>query len=207
MNWSVTFTRVSNWRIYAPLTRILIFASVSDPYHSRYGQHLSHEEVNALVKPKDEALELVHEWLLSNGVNKFDYSPSKDWINIRISVEEAENLLAAEYSVYAHEDGTELARTTKWSLPSHLHEHIDTVQPTTSFMRTKANLPNPAPPSTVNVTEVYQPPGYVPPTDPALIKACSINGTTPTCCKFITDFSCSQHTLSYWAFPYNWGVR
>jgi tripeptidyl-peptidase-1 len=169
--------------VVCDIKRILISALVSDPHHVRYGQHLSHEEVNALVKPKDETLELVHEWLLSNGVNNFDYSPSKDWINIRISVEDAENLLATEYSIYTHEDGTELARTTKWSLPGHLHKHIDTVQPTTSFMRTKRNAPAPAPPSPVNVTEVYLPPGYVPPTDPALIKACSINGTTPECCK------------------------
>jgi tripeptidyl-peptidase-1 len=144
--------------------------------------------VNMGINPKDEALDLVHEWLMSNGINKFEYSPSKDWINIKISVEEAENLLATEYSIYAHEDGTEIARTTKWSLPGHLHKHIDTVQPTTSFMRTKLNAANPSPPPVVNVTETYQPPGYVPPTDPALIKACSINGTTPTCCKFDTRF-------------------
>jgi tripeptidyl-peptidase-1 len=156
-------------------------AIVSDPYHSRYGQHLSHEEVNALIQPKDEALDAVHEWLMSNGVSKFDYSPSKDWINIRISVEDAEKLLATKYSVYAHEDGTELSRATSWSLPGHLHEHIDTIQPTTSFMRTKANLPTVA--TTTNVTEVYAPPGYVEPTDPALKAACSINGTTPTCFK------------------------
>jgi tripeptidyl-peptidase-1 len=160
----------------------LILALVSDPYHSRYGQHLSHEEVNALIAPKNEALDLVHEWLVSNGINKFEYSPSKDWINIRITVEEAEQLLAAEYSIYAHDDGTELARTTKWSLPGHLHEHIDTVQPTTSFMRTKISSDF-ADPKPLNLSETYQPPGYVPPTDPVLARACSINGTTPTCCK------------------------
>jgi tripeptidyl-peptidase-1 len=162
----------------------LISTLVSDPYHSRYGQHLSHDEVNALIAPKDEALDLVHEWLRSNGVDKFDYSPSKDWINIRVTVEEAEKLLGAEYSVYAHDDGTELARTTKWSLPSHLHEHIDTVQPTTSFMRTKVSSDF-ADPKPLNLSETYMPPGYVPPTDPVLAKACSINGTTPTCCKLI----------------------
>ncbi|KAK0659056.1 Tripeptidyl-peptidase sed3 [Lasiodiplodia hormozganensis] len=42
---------------------------VSDPDHHRYGQHLSAEDVNELVKPSDEALELVHEWLADNGVD------------------------------------------------------------------------------------------------------------------------------------------
>lgn len=164
-----------------------LILAVSDPSHSRYGQHLTHEEVNALVAPKDEALDQVHEWLQSNGISNFDYSPSKDWINIKISVEDAEKLLDAEYSLYAHEDGTELARTTRWSLPSHLHKHIDTVQPTTSFMRTKVRSTFTDPPA-VNLSQVYQPPGYIPPTDPVIAKACSINGTTPTCCKWIQRY-------------------
>lgn len=120
----------------------------------------------------------MHEWLLSNGIGEFNYSPSKDWINIKITVEKAEELLATEYSVYVHEDGTEHARTTEWSLPRHLHAHIDTIQPTTSFMRTRAN----------NVAlqkrdGPWPPADYKPPTDATLARACSINGTTPDCCK------------------------
>jgi tripeptidyl-peptidase-1 len=156
----------------------LTLASVSDPSHSRYGKHLSHEEVNDLVKPKDEALDLVHEWLLSNGVDKFDYSPSKDWVNIKISVEAAERLLDTEYSTYVHEDGTELSRTTKWSLPLHLHEHIDTIQPSTSFMRAKANAVE-----FKQFDKTYIPADYKPPTDKTLARVCTINGTTPECFK------------------------
>ncbi|KAH3962538.1 hypothetical protein HBH70_161370 [Parastagonospora nodorum] len=174
---------------------------VSDPYHVRYGQHLSPEEVNALTQPKDEALDAVHEWLLSNGIRNFDYSPSKDWINIRISIEDAEKLLATKYSVYAHEDGTEMSRATSWSLPSHLHKHIDTIQPTTSFMRTRANLPTVS--TATNLTEVYRPPGYVTPTDPIIAKACSINGTTPTCFKTLyktlgyEQKSCGENQIGF----------
>jgi tripeptidyl-peptidase I len=40
---------------------------VSDPSHSRYGQHLT-IEVNDLVKPTEDALELVHEWLAEHGI-------------------------------------------------------------------------------------------------------------------------------------------
>ncbi|TAQ87514.1 hypothetical protein B7494_g4153 [Chlorociboria aeruginascens] len=148
---------------------------VSDPDHSRYGQHLSHEEVNELIKPTDETLELVHEWLLINGVETLSYSPAKDWINIHIDVESAERLLDAEYYTFQHEDGTELIRAPKWSLPKHLHEHVDAIQPTTSFMRAvkKADVADSSIP--------WPPPGYTPPTDPVLAAACTINGTTPDC--------------------------
>ena len=86
--------------------------TVSHPDHERYGQHLSQEEVNELIKPSEEGLDLVHEWLITNGVDKFDYSPAKDWVNIYISVEDAERLLDTEYSVFQHEDGSYLVRTS-----------------------------------------------------------------------------------------------
>jgi tripeptidyl-peptidase-1 len=135
-----------------------------------------------LVKPKDEALDSVHEWLLSNGVNDLDYSPSKDWINIKISIGQAEDLLATEYSTYVHEDGTEAARTTKWSLPYHLHEHIDTIQPTTSFMRNKANAIE-SRQSTTAPAGPWPPADYKLPTDKAIKKACSINDYQVAICK------------------------
>lgn len=110
---------------------------VSDPDHTRYGQHLSFEEVNDLVKPADKTLDSVHEWLSDNGISIHEYSPAKDWINVYIDVESAERLLDTKYSVFKHEDGSQLVRTSEWSLPTHLHEMIDTIQPTTSFLRSK----------------------------------------------------------------------
>jgi tripeptidyl-peptidase-1 len=87
----------------------------------------------------------------------------------------AERLLDAEYHVFQHEDGTELIRAPEWSLPKHLHEHIDAIQPTTSFMRPikradVADAPIP-----------YPYPGLTNPTSPALKKVCNVNGTTPDC--------------------------
>ena len=110
---------------------------VSDPSHHRYGQHLTLEEVNKLVKPTDYALELVHEWLHEHGIEKeqLQYTPAQDWIQISLPVNAVERLLDTEYSVYQHEDGSHLVRTAKWSLPIHLHEHIETVVPTNSFFR------------------------------------------------------------------------
>lgn len=122
------------------MTFLLTYTAVSDPDHVRYGQHLSPEEVNALVKPKEETSELVHAWLADNGISsdRVSYSPSGDWINCHMTVGDANKLLGTTYSTYQHEtDGTVLVRTPEFSVPRELHEHIATIQPTNSFMRVK----------------------------------------------------------------------
>ena len=166
--WSSTASR--------PYRNLSLHGSiVSDPDHHRYGQHLSVDEVNDLVKPSEEALDLVHEWLLENDITDFNHSPSKDWVEIYIPVDEAERLLDTEYHVYEHEDGSKLIRTPNYSLPSHLHEHIDTIQPTTSFFRTRPER------STALQLPPVIPAGYKPPTDPEIAKVCNVSSVTPQC--------------------------
>lgn len=68
---------------------------VSDPSHSRYGQHLSKAEVEALVAPHPESLELVNDWLASHGFEEEDIvrSPAQDWATIVVPVRLAEKML------------------------------------------------------------------------------------------------------------------
>jgi tripeptidyl-peptidase-1 len=68
---------------------------VSDPDHNRYGQHLSKEEVEALVAPHKDSLDAVDEWLSGFGFKEKDLirSPAKDWIKITVPVSMAEKLL------------------------------------------------------------------------------------------------------------------
>lgn len=68
---------------------------ISDPYHERYGQHLSKEQVEELVSPYPETISLVNEWLVSHGLNENDFvrSPAKDWVTVRVPVELAETML------------------------------------------------------------------------------------------------------------------
>ena len=110
---------------------------VSIPSHPRYGQHLTAEEVKELVKPTDDTLEQVHDWLFDNGIDnaRLSYNEAKDWIKVSLPVSAVEKLLNTEYSIYEHEDGDRVVRTPEWSLPQHLHEHIDAIQPTNSFFR------------------------------------------------------------------------
>lgn len=98
---------------------------------------MSAAEVDELIKPTDEALELVHEWLADNGIERsaLEYNSAKDWVKLTLPVSEVERILDCKYSVFKHEDGTHLVRAPVWSLPLNLHEHVDTIQPTNSFFR------------------------------------------------------------------------
>jgi tripeptidyl-peptidase-1 len=142
---------------------------------------LSLNEVNDLIKPTDEALDLVHEWLQLNGMDSLKYSPSKDWIEAWVPVESAERLLDTEYYVFEHEDGTQLVRTPEWSLPLHLHEHVDTIQPTTSFFRSS--------PQKFDYLQFpeWNDPDYTPPTNATINAVCNITSVTPEC--FMTLYS------------------
>lgn len=106
---------------------------VSDPHHHRYGQHLSAAEVHSLIAPTRETVALVQDWLSRHGINDLIITPAADWIQINVTVAQAEQLFHAAYCVFEHLDGTALIRATEWSLPAYLHEHIEVVQPTTSF--------------------------------------------------------------------------
>lgn len=112
---------------------------VSDPDHQSYGQHLKAQDVHKLIEPSDETFDQVHEWLADYGVDKsqLGYSPAKDWITVTLPVADIEQMLNTKYSIYRHDDGSELVRTPEWSLPLHLHDHIDTIQPTNSWFRAK----------------------------------------------------------------------
>lgn len=89
------------------------------------------------MKPTQETSDLVHEWLGDNGIVPSSYSAAKDWINVAIPVSDIERLLDTEYHIFEHTDGSKVARAPSWSLPRHLHSHIDTIQPTNSFFRAR----------------------------------------------------------------------
>lgn len=112
---------------------------VSNPNHARYGQHLTAAEIHDMVSPSDETVDLVHDWLMEHGISRSAMSPSKDWISIVVPIEKAEELFQTSYSTFKHRDGSTVSRAPEWSLPAHLHEHIDVVQPTTSFFKPEPN--------------------------------------------------------------------
>jgi tripeptidyl-peptidase-1 len=68
---------------------------VSDPTHNRYGQHLSKSEVEALVAPHPDGLNLVNEWLGTFNINEDSLvrSPARDWVTLQVPVSLAEKML------------------------------------------------------------------------------------------------------------------
>lgn len=153
---------------------------VSDPDHPRYGQHLKAHEVHDLVKPADDTLDLVHEWLADNGVDAsaLKYSPSKDWISVTLPVADVEQMLNTKYAVYRHHDGSELVRTPHWSLPVHLHDHIDTIQPTNSWFRARPKAVG------VKVKQLFkETPELKYYANASVADVCDPDAVTPTCIR------------------------
>ncbi|KAJ7228236.1 subtilisin-like protein [Mycena pura] len=110
--------------------------AISDPYNERYGEHLSKEEVEELVAPRPESIDAVNEWLSTHGIQDKDIgrSPAGDWLTVHIPVSLVEKMLDTKYYVWKHTDSGEyIVRTTSYSLPKHLHEHVELIQPTTMF--------------------------------------------------------------------------
>ncbi|KAI6714846.1 hypothetical protein PZA11_005130 [Diplocarpon coronariae] len=152
--------------------------AVSDPHNLRYGKHLSKEELYKLIGPSKETLGFAHEWLSDNKIPVSGHSPAKDWIRVHMDVGTAERLLGTTFSLYKHNDGTQLIRTTEWSLPEHLHDEIDTIQPTTEFMRFQ--------PQAVDWRQhltPYVPSTYRPPRTGAVANVCSILKVTIECLR------------------------
>ena len=111
---------------------------MSTPKHKRYGQHLTREEISALVAPSEKSRTVVEDWLDDHGIAAFTYNHAQDWIFLELSVEKVNKLLHADYQIYRHIEDNEIkVRALGWSLPRHLHDVIDTVQPTNSFFRPK----------------------------------------------------------------------
>lgn len=138
---------------------------------------MSADEVDELVAPSDETHSLVHDWLKENGidVSNLGYSSAKDWIIVHLPIEMVESLLDTEYHNYKHHDGTIVARTTTWSLPRHLHDHIDAIQPTTSFFHVTKEA------ATWVDKQVEVPASYTVPKNTSIAAVCNVTSVTPEC--------------------------
>ncbi|KAI8938687.1 hypothetical protein NX059_004554 [Plenodomus lindquistii] len=152
-------------------------SEVSDPDHVRYGQHLSADEVDELVAPSSETHDLVHDWLRESGIDtkNLGYSSAKDWVIVHLPIEVVEDLLDTEYHNYKHRDGSIVSRTTKWSLPRHLHDHIDAIQPTTSFFHVAKQE------ATWVSESVEVPASYTVPKNTSIAAVCNVTSVTPEC--------------------------
>lgn len=69
---------------------------ISDPLHARYGDHLSKEDVEALVAPHPSSVNAVYQWLATHGIQRdaCRQSPAGDWVNVQVHISQAETMLS-----------------------------------------------------------------------------------------------------------------
>ena len=109
---------------------------IADPTSPNYGKHWTPSRVVETFRPSAKTLDTVHAWLESEGVDLSCTRISNDggYLDLKLTVAEAEALLLTEYHVYEHEDGTRhVACEDRYHLPEHVSKHVDTVWPTSQF--------------------------------------------------------------------------
>ena len=103
----------------------------------RYGAHLSKEQVAELVAPHPDSLELLGSWFEHHEVptSAVSITHGGGWLTIKnVPLTKANALLGASYQNYRHTETNEtVIRTVGYSLPAALHQHVQTVAPTTYF--------------------------------------------------------------------------
>jgi tripeptidyl-peptidase-1 len=99
---------------------------------------LSKGEVDALVAPHQDTVDLVEDWLAYHDVDS-SYNDAGDWISTTVTVDKVEQMLGTKYNIYRHTVTSEtIVRTMSYNLPSAIHDHVNVVTPATYFGTTKS---------------------------------------------------------------------
>ncbi|KAI0689958.1 family S53 protease [Cytidiella melzeri] len=115
---------------------------VSTPGNALYGQHLTKEEVEDLVRPTQETLDVVNAWLSENKITAKSASPAGDWLSFTATVSQLNEMLDTEFATFKHEDSGALSiRTMAYSIPTDLVGHVELVHPTITFTAPSSRLP------------------------------------------------------------------
>ena len=114
--------------------------SVSTPGSASYGKYMAGDDLTAMLKPSDAANTAVMAWLAKAGVA--NVHSDGEWVTFATTTATANKLLNTQFNYYESEGVTKL-RTTQYSIPDSLTEHIDFIHPTTFFGKTKSNIPVP----------------------------------------------------------------
>ncbi|KAG6142638.1 hypothetical protein E4U38_005221 [Claviceps purpurea] len=109
---------------------------ISNPDHVRYGQHLTRDEAWASILPRREAVDSTRRWLSLAQVPEGQIRQRGHFLEATVTVQDAEALLATNYSVFSRVDddgGRRVIGTLAYSVPADVRRHIVAIQPTTFF--------------------------------------------------------------------------
>lgn len=100
--------------------------SVSHPESGDYGRHWSASKVAETFAPSHNAFAAVQSWLESRGIvaGQISRSASMGWLNLNVTVAEAEMLLTTTYNVYRHRSGQAHIACEKYHVPHEVADHI-----------------------------------------------------------------------------------
>ena len=96
-------------------------------------KHLSFEEIGALTS-NTEATRITTNYLIANGVQILRTTPHGEYIRAEASVSTWNSLLKADYQHFQHHETSQtILRTSKYTIPSELEQHVSFVGYTTEL--------------------------------------------------------------------------
>jgi tripeptidyl-peptidase-1 len=115
---------------------------ISDPSSPHFGQHWSPKKVAQTFGPSATAASAVYGWLLSTGIRSEHISHFRiGWLEVNVTVNEAEQLLRTEYHIFERTDtGTVHIACNEYSVPRDIQQHIDFITPTIGFTATAKKI-------------------------------------------------------------------
>ncbi|KAI0139504.1 Pro-kumamolisin, activation domain-containing protein [Hypoxylon sp. NC0597] len=105
-----------------------LLMGVLHPNSPNYGKYYTADDVNKILAPSHETVEVVRGWLGASGISRERVlqSANKAWLQLNADAEEVEELFKTKYHIYQHEDsGTKKVACDEYHLPSHVQEHVD----------------------------------------------------------------------------------
>jgi tripeptidyl-peptidase I len=114
-----------------------LLLDVSHPTSPNYGNHWSASKVAETFRPTTETVDTVRGWLVGKGIDRsrIQLSKSGGWIEVDVSVAEAEDLLDTEYHVYNHAltNTKHIGCGSGYHVPEHVSKHVELITPSLHF--------------------------------------------------------------------------
>ena len=120
---------------------------VSDPFHSRYGMHLTNEAVHDMVAPPAASIASVRAYFAQHGIHDLEAAtPNGDMLVARTTIGAVERALGCAYYEYTHKAHGKALRTPSYgaALPSNVKDAIAFASPTVRLPSTSSPRPNPS---------------------------------------------------------------
>ncbi|KAL4898153.1 peptidase S8/S53 domain-containing protein [Aspergillus ambiguus] len=109
-----------------------LLMELSHPGSTRYGKHLSAEEVHDLFAPSQDSVDEVRSWLESAGISahRISQSANKQWLQFDADAAEVERILRTKYNLYSHSGtGRSHVACREYHVPESIKHHIDYITP------------------------------------------------------------------------------